>query len=102
MSKEPERGVIRNVPKAESGLNDGVELFASANVTAFSQKKGRISGIAGSGIAKCRMMASYESGVVSISLRSGKPMMVSVRLDEMMALLQAAATRSIEAREEKK
>ena len=48
------------------------------------------------------MTASYESGVVSISLRSGKPLMVSVRLDEMMALLQAAASRSAEAREEKK
>lgn len=98
MSKEPESGVIRKVPKAESGLTDCVELFANANVTSFSQKKGKIQGIAGSGVAKCRMTASYESGVVSISLRSGKPLMLSVRLDEMMALLQAAAARSTETR----
>ena len=39
MSKEPESGVIRNVPKADSGLSDCVELFANANVTAFSRKK---------------------------------------------------------------
>ena len=102
MSKEPESGVISNVPKGRSGVSDAVELFANANVTAFSRKKGRVQGIAGSGIAKCRMTASYETGVVSISLRSGKPLMVSVRLDEMMALLQAAATRATEAREEKK
>ena len=102
MSKEPEPGVIRNIPKGQSGVSDAVELFANANVTAFSRKKGRVQGIAGSGIAKCRMTASYETGVVSISLRSGKPLMVSVRLDEMMALLQAAATRATEAREEKK
>ncbi len=102
MSKEPESGAIRKVPKAESGLTDCVEMFANANVTSFSRKKGKIQGIAGSGIAKCRMTASYESGVVSISLRSGKPLMVSVRLDEMMALLQAAAARSAETKEEKK
>lgn len=102
MSKEPEPGVIRNIPKGQSGVSDAVELFANANVTAFSRKKGRVQGIAGSGIAKCRMTASYETGVVSISLRSGKPLMVSVRLDEMMALLQAAAARATEAREEKK
>lgn len=101
MSKEPDSGVIRKVPKAESGLTDCVEMFANANVTAFIRKKGKIQDIAGSGIAKCRMTASYESGVVSISLRSGKPLMVSVRLDEMMALLQAAAARSTEAREKK-
>lgn len=101
MSKEPESGAIRNVPKAESGLTDCVEMFANANVTSFSRKKGKIQGIAGSGIAKCRMTASYESGVVSISLRSGKPLMVSVRLDEMMTLLQAAAARSTETREKK-
>ena len=98
MSKEPESGVIRNVPKADSGLSDCVELFANANVTAFSRKKGKIQGIAGSGIAKCRMTASYESGVVCISLRSGKPLMVSVRLDEMMALLQSASMRAAEVR----
>ena len=52
MNKEPESGVIRNVPKAESGLTDCVEMFANANVTSFSRKKGKIQGIAGSGIAK--------------------------------------------------
>lgn len=98
MSKEPESGVIRNVPKGQSGVSDAVELFANANVTAFSRKKGRVQGIAGSGIAKCRMTASYETGVVSISLRSGKPLMVSVRLDEMMALLQSASMRAAEVR----
>lgn len=98
MSKEPESGVIHNVPKADSGLSDCVELFANANVTVFSQKKGKIQGIASSGIAKCRMTASYESGVVSISLRSGKPLMVSVRLDEMMALLQSASMRAAKVR----
>ena len=98
MSKEPESGVIRNVPKGQSGVSDAVELFANANVTAFSRKKGKIQGIAGSGIAKCRMTASYETGVVSISLRSGKPLMVSVRLDEMMALLQSASMRAAEVR----
>lgn len=102
MSKEPETGVIRNVPKSKSGVNDGVELFAKATVTSFASKGKQVTGISGAGVADCRMLASYETGVVSISLRSGKPLMVSVRLDEMMALLQAAATRSAEVREKKK
>lgn len=88
MYSKPERGVIRSVPKAECGLSDCVELFANASVTVFRRKKGETPG---GGVAECRMTASYESGVVSISLRSGRPLMVSVRLDEMMALLQAAA-----------
>lgn len=88
MYSKPERGVIRSVPKAECGLSDCVELFANASVAVFRRKKGETPG---GGVAECRMTASYESGVVSISLRSGRPLMVSVRLDEMMALLQAAA-----------
>ena len=37
------------------------------------------------------MLASYTRGTVSFSVHGEKPVMVSVRLDELMRLLQAAA-----------
>lgn len=100
MRKESENGVIRKVPKEISGVNDGVELFAKASITSFDQQEGQISGIAGIGITECKMLASYENGIVSISLRNEHPIMVSVRLEEMMSLLQAAAAYSAEVRKE--
>ena len=99
MKKEKENKV-NVVPKNESGLSDCVELYANANVTVF-QKDGRQAyRIAGGKTVKCRMMASYESGIVSISLRGDAPLMVSVRLDEMMELLKEAAAARINARRE--
>lgn len=91
MSKGPEIGVIRRVPNDGSGLEDGVEVYVDSAVTHFNRKGGKVTGINGTDMVPCKMLASLDAGVLSISLRKGKAMMVSVRIDEVMELLKAAA-----------
>lgn len=54
------------------------------------------------GTAECNMLASYTRGTVSFSVHGEKPVMVSVRLDELMRLLQAAAAVCHHEQEDKK
>lgn len=96
MSKEPEN-TIRRVPAGESEAPDGVEMMAKCTITNFTVKKKEVVGIGSQCLADCKMMASFENGVVSISVRGARPFMVSVRLDEMMALLKEAADYNLEA-----
>jgi hypothetical protein len=93
MSKNVEdTGAIRRLPKTGVGdPDDGVEMMAQCNVMNFTVKGKEVTGIGSQHIANCKMMASFENGVVSISVRDGRPFMVSVRLDELMALLKEAA-----------
>ena len=93
MSKETENtGTIRRLPKVGMGdPDDGVEMMAQCNVMNFTVKDKEVTGVGSQHLANCKMMASFENGVVSISVRDGRPFMVSVRLDEMMALLKEAA-----------
>lgn len=89
---EEKAGTINRLPK--SGANDpedGVEMMAKCNVTNFKVKDKEVVGIGSQHLANCKMMASFDNGVVSISVRDGRPFMVSVRLDELMALLKEAA-----------
>lgn len=96
MSQETE-GTIRRVPQGCEGIpEDGVEMLAKCTVTDFIVEKKKVTGIGSQMLANCKMMASFDSGVVSISVRGRQPFMVSVRLDEMMALLKEAADYSIE------
>ena len=90
MSKGPEIGVIRRVPGDGSGIEDGVEVYVNSTVTHFNRKGGKVTGINGMDMVPCKMLASFDTGVLSISLRKGKAMMVSVRIDEVMELLKAA------------
>lgn len=96
MSKEPKEGVIRIVPASESGVSDGVEMMAQTAMAIFERKDGKVVGIGNIGNLPCKMMASYETGTFSVSVRGSDPFMVSVRLDELMALLHAAAARHVE------
>ena len=89
---------VNVVPKSKSGLSDCVVLYANANVTTFKKDGRQAYRIDRGETVKCRMMASYESGVVSISLRGDPHLMVSVRLDEVMGLLKEAAIARINAR----
>lgn len=83
---------IRRLPKVAMGdPEDGVELMAKCQMTNFTVKKKKVVGVGSQRLANCKMMASFENGVVSISVRGERPFMVSVRLDEMMALLKEAA-----------
>lgn len=96
MSQET-KGNIRRVPKGCEGIpEDGVEMMAKCTITNFTVKKKEVTGIGSQMLANCKMMASFDTGVVSISVRGQRPFMVSVRLDEMMALLKEAADYSME------
>jgi len=94
MSQLPE-GTIRRVT-AGQGTPDGVELMAKCTITNFTVKNKEVTGIGSQALTNCKMMASFENGTVSISVRSKRPFMVSVRLDEMMALLKEAADYHLE------
>lgn len=98
MNQQPERSEIVNVPFDKAGVMDGVEMMAMCSVSTFKVEEGQVTGLAGIATAPCKIMASYENGIVSVSVRGEEPFMVSVRLDEMMALLQAASARAIEVR----
>lgn len=90
-------GIVRRVPLSASGVRDGVEMMAQTAMAVFEKKEGEVVGIGNIGNLPCKMMASYENGMFSISVRGNDPFMVSVRLDELMALLKAAADYHTEA-----
>lgn len=101
MSQET-KGNIRRVPKGCEGIpEDGVEMMAKCTITNFTVKKRKVTGIGSQTLANCKMMASFDTGVVSVSVRGQRPFMVSVRLDEMMALLKEAADYSMEVKPRK-
>lgn len=93
MSKNVEEaGGIRRLQKAGPGdPADCVEMMAKCNVMNFTVKGKEVVGIGSQHIANCKMLASFDGEVVSISVRDGRPFMVSVRLDELMSLLKEAA-----------
>ena len=76
---------------------DGVELHAKCMVTKFiTNEKKKLVAIKGQEVQDCKIMASYQTGTVSISV-PGKAMMVSARIDEVMAVLQEAAEAAMDA-----
>lgn len=76
---------------------DGVELHAKCVVTKFiTNGKKKLVTIKGQEVQDCKIMASYQTGTVSFSV-PGKAMMVSARIDEVMAVLQAAAEAAMDA-----
>lgn len=79
--------------KDGEGPNDGVELEAKCAITRFTGENGKPESIESMAIEQCKILASYELGTVSVSVHKDRPFMVSVRLDELMALLWAAADR---------
>jgi hypothetical protein len=90
-NKNPLMGHVVKVPAQVSGIPDGVQMTVNAAVTTFAAVNGKPAGIESMGTAECNMLASYTRGTVSFSVHGEKPVMVSVRLDELMRLLQAAA-----------
>lgn len=90
MSQE-DMAAIHRIPAAKSGVPDGVQMTVNAVMTTFTAADGKPAGIESMGAAECSVLASYTRGTVSFSVHGEKPVMVSVRLDELMMLLQAAA-----------
>ena len=75
---------------------DGVELYAKGMVTRFiTNGKKKLVTIKGQEMVDCKIMASYQTGVVSFSIPE-KALMVSARIDEVMAVLQAASDAALD------
>lgn len=81
---------ITRVNDPNVGPADGVELHAKCVLTKFAVNKKGLAGISSQEVADCKIMASFDIGTVSISI-PGKAKMVSVRIDELMAVLMEAA-----------
>lgn len=69
---------------------DGVALGAKCIVTRFSTAKNKVVNIKSQEMADCSIKASMELGIMSISV-PGRAQMVSIRIDEAMAVLKEAA-----------
>lgn len=69
---------------------DGVALEAKCIVTRFSTAKNKVVSIKSQEMADCSIKASMELGIMSISV-PGRAQMVSIRIDEAMAVLKEAA-----------
>lgn len=102
MSKEQKFGTIRYVPFEECGVYDGVEMMVNSSVTDFSQENGKPTEITSMQVLPCNMLASYENGIVTLSVRGDEAFAVSVRIDEIMALLQASVLKAIDQRTQNK
>lgn len=83
---------ISRVPEKVSGVKDGVALDAQCSCTKFLEDK------LANQLLPCRMLASWENGVVSFTFDVDEhKQMVSVRLDELVALLGEANAARIDA-----
>ena len=83
---------ISRVPEEVSGVKDGVALDAQCSYTKFLEN-GMVPQL-----LPCRMLASWENGVVSVTFDvDEQKQMVSVRLDELLALLGEANAARIDA-----
>ena len=92
-NKNPVMGQVVEVPAQMSGVPDGMQMLVNAAITTFVAEENKPAGIESIGTEECNMLASYTRGTVSFSVHGAKPVMVTVRLDELMALMQAAAQR---------
>lgn len=82
---------IRRVPIEVSGVPDGVELQANCAVSRYRTKHCSVIGIKGTPrVYPCRIMASFTNTTMSISVPQ-TAFSVTVRLDEVMAILKEAS-----------
>lgn len=72
------------------GPLDGVCLEAKCAITRFSIGKNKVVAIKSQEMADCNIKASMGLGILSISI-PGRAQMVSIRIDEAMAVLKEAA-----------
>ncbi len=81
---------VTRVNDPSKAPTDGVELHAKCVVTRFiTNGKKKLVTIKGQEMQECKIMASYQNGTIGFSV-PGKALMVSARIDEVMAVLQAA------------
>lgn len=94
---------IKHVTDGRDGPLDGVELEVNCVKTQFKNTGTTSKRIKKQSTHQGKILASYELGVVSVSIKDAGEM-VSVRLDEMMFLLSEAAkaSQSLRNKREKK
>ncbi len=86
---------IERIPEVVSGVKDGVALDAQCMHIMFLEDK------MAQQLLPCTILTSWDNGVVSISFSiDGQKQMVSVRLDELIALLKEANAARIDAQKE--
>lgn len=86
--KENEATNIKRNRDPAIGPIDGVSCIVKGCLTKFTTKEGPSS--MKQSFTDCKLMASFETGTVSISMRGSKKIMMTVRLDEMAELLHSA------------
>ncbi len=88
---------VRRVPFEVSGLHDAVELMCNCSTIRLKIKRGKTLGIMGAPeLHPCKLMASYGDGTLTVSDRK-TGLMVSIRLDEAMAVMGEAAKAALDA-----
>ena len=94
---------IKVVNPKESGVPDGVEGMVNCSFATFDLdsdgKPIKLKGMPE--LRPCKMMASYDDGIISFSVHQ-IGVMVSVRIDEVAQILYAAASTHKEAFDGKK
>ena len=81
--------VVR-VPVEVSGIPDGVELKSECSIARYRTKDSEVVSIKGKPrLHPCRIMASYTNGTMSVSVPE-TAFSVTVRLDEVMAVVKEA------------
>lgn len=91
---------IKRITDPKEGPLDGVSLEASCMTTSFSHcedPKQRV--IESQGVLPCVILASYNTGALSISVRE-LDLMLTIRLDELFAVVKVAADAAIELKAE--
>lgn len=88
--EEERMSKVERVNNPEIAPLDGVALDAKCIVTRFSTAKNKVVAIKSQEMADCNIKASMGLGILSISI-PGRAQMVSIRIDEVMAVLKEAA-----------
>ena len=82
---------VRRVPEEVSGVSDGVALEVNGVYTKFLDDK------MGQQVVNCKMLASWETGVLSINFTAGGQRQgIGVMLAELMELLKEASAARME------
>ncbi len=87
-AKTPAETEIRRNTDPKMGPTDGVECTVQGILTQFIEKRGK--GVMRQSQTTCKILASVETGTISISMKNEKGLMMTVRLDEMVGLVAAA------------
>lgn len=91
---------VTRVPADVSGIPDAVELRSDCSVSRYRTKDGAVVSVRGKPrIHPCKIMASYTNGMLTVSVPE-TAFSVTVRLDEVIDVVSAAALAGHDSEEE--